>query len=72
MITKKIKQRRKDIDSKLLKIWQLKLYDTNYHVIAEKTELSVMTVGNAFRDKKATQDTIDRLTKYFNEMEVEA
>jgi hypothetical protein len=72
MTAKKIKQKRKVVDNKFLKNWLIKLYDTNYHVISEATGLSLNTIGNTFRDKKATQDTIDKLNKYFNEMEVSA
>lgn len=48
------------------------MYDTTYETVAESTGLSLNTVGNTIRDSKATQDVIAKLTKYFNEMEVEA
>lgn len=67
-----MRQKKKPIDKQLLKNWRLKLYDTTYLAIAEQTQLHENTVAHAFRDKKATQVVISKLTTYFNEMEVPA
>lgn len=73
MKTKLISKRtKKQIDADVLTGWQAKMYFTTQAEIAEGTHLSIPTISDAFHEKKATQSTIDKLTKYFNEMEIPA
>jgi hypothetical protein len=62
--------KRKQIDKQILKNWKIKMYDTTYPAISMKTDLSLPTIGMAIKYGKASQTTIEKLTKYFNEMEI--
>ena len=67
-----LKLKRKQIDSKVLKDWKIKMYDTTYHEIADKTGLHFQTVATAIREGKASQTTITKLVKYFSEFKITA
>lgn len=64
--------KRKQIDKQLLKSWKLKMFDITQDMVHDSTGLSKPTIRTVFKEGKATQNTIDLLTKYFNEMEVPA
>lgn len=60
--------KRKPIDSKLLKVWREKMFDITQDDVQNGTGLSKPTIKTALRDGKATQETIDLLTTYFQSL----
>ncbi len=64
--------RSKTIDTKSLNKLRAVSFHVKYSEISEFTGLSVHTIGNAIRTGIATNETIEKLTKFLNEYKIPA
>lgn len=60
--------KRKPIDKQLLKRWRTAMFDITFDTVQDATGLSKPTLRAALKYGKATQNTIDILTAYFNQI----
>lgn len=59
--------KRKPIDRQTLKNWRLAMFDLTQDQVQASTGLSKPTIRTAIKHGVATQDTINRLTVFFNQ-----
>lgn len=64
--------KRKPIDRQLLKSWKLRMFDITQDEVKAATGLSKPTLRIVFKEGRATQETIDKLTLFFSTTKIPA